>query len=438
LFSKESGVRQAEIIVIGNEVVSGLIQDSNSRFLSARLQSVGADVSRITAVGDDRPLIRETVQEALQRVDIVIVTGGLGATHDDITKTVLAGLYKSGFKKDEQVAAMLEEFFKARGRAVPEGVESQWNVPEAATVLYNEKGTAPGLLFEREGKMLYALPGVPLEMQYLFEKYIQPKLSSPEGFKIWHRMLHTTGISEADLWSRIGSVQPLEQLVTVASLPSHLGVRIRLSALAKEVGEAKARLDAAESLVREKVASCIFGRDDETLEGKVGELLRQKKQTLAVAESCTGGLIGHRLTQIPGSSGYFLEGAVTYSNGAKQKRLGVPEDLIVEYGAVSREVALAMAEGIRKSAGTDFGLAVTGIAGPTGGSEQKPVGLTFIAVSDRAHSECRKYLFHQDRGRNKERAAQAALDLLRCRIINYLGSLGFFTSFLDIAKRSIF
>jgi competence/damage-inducible protein CinA-like protein len=417
LFSKESGVRQAEIIVIGNEVVSGLIQDSNSRFLSARLQAIGVNVARITAIGDDKSTIQTVVQEALERVGIVIVTGGLGATHDDITKTVLARMFHSGFKKDEQVAKMLEGFFSARGKEVPEGVKSQWDVPEAAKTLLNEKGTAPGLLFEQEGKMLYALPGVPLEMEHLFEKYIQPKLSSPDGFKIWHRVLLTTGLSEADLWSKIGSVEPLEQLVTVASLPSHLGVRIRLSALTKEEGEAKARLDEAEHLVRTKVASCIFGRDDETLEGNVGELLLQNKQTVAVAESCTGGLIGHRLTQVSGSSEYFLEGAVTYSNAAKHKRLGVAEELIVEYGAVSEEVALAMAEGIRKSAGTDFGLAVTGIAGPTGGTDEKPVGLTFIAVSTVDHSECRKYIYHQDRGRNKERAAQAALDLLRCHLM---------------------
>jgi len=425
LFSNESGVRQAEIIAIGNEVVSGLIQDSNSRFLSARLQSIGVNVSRFTAVGDDKTTIQTVVQEALQRVGIVIVTGGLGSTHDDITKAVLAEMFHSGFKKDEQVAKMLTGFFKTRGREVPEGVQSQWNVPEAATVLLNEKGTAPGLLFEKEGKMLYALPGVPLEMEYLFEKYIEPKLSSPDGFKIWHRVLLTTGLSEADLWSLIGSVAPLEKLVTVASLPSHLGVRIRLSALAKEEVEAKARLDEADNLINTKIATHLFGRDDETLEGIVGELLLQKKQTVAVAESCTGGLIGHRLTQISGSSVYFLEGAVTYSNEAKHKRLGVAEELIVEYGAVSEEVALAMAEGIRKSAGTDFGLAVTGIAGPTGGTEQKPVGLTYIAMSDAGHTECRKYLFHQDRGRNKERAAQAALDLLRCHLMKQKGLDGF-------------
>lgn len=418
MFPKESGVRQAEIVAIGNEVVSGLIQDSNSRFLSERLQSVGVDVIRITAVGDDSASIRLVIQEAMERVGIVLVTGGLGSTHDDITKTVLAGMFGSGFQKDERVAEMLESFFASRGREVPVSVQSQWEVPTAATVLYNEKGTAPGLLFEKDGKKLYALPGIPLEMEHLFDTYIQPGLASSSEFGIWHRILHTTGISEANLWSRMGSVGPLEKLVTVASLPSHLGVRIRLSALDKEKNGAQARLQTAENLVWSKIEEYIFGKDDETLEGNIGELLLLNKQTLAVAESCTGGLIGHRLTGISGSSEYFLEGAVTYSNEAKHKRLGVDEELLDKYGAVSREVALAMAEGIRQTAGTDFGMAVTGIAGPTGGSEQKPVGLTFIAVSDERQSECREFVFHQDRGRNKERAAQAALNLLRLRLVN--------------------
>jgi len=416
LFPKESGVRQAEIIAIGNELVSGLIQNSNSRFLSERLQSAGVDVSRITAIGDDEALIRTVVQEALERVKIVIATGGLGSTHDDITKRVLAGMFDSGFKKDEQVAQMLESFFESRGREVPSSVQTQWEVPTAARILYNEKGTAPGLLFQKDGKKLYALPGVPLEMEYLFDKYIQHDLSSSSEWRIWHRVLHTTGISEADLWSRVGPVAPLEKWVTVASLPSHLGVRIRLSALAKEYNDAKARLETAENLLRSKIEDCVFGKDDETLEGNVGELLLRSGQTLAVAESCTGGLIGHRLTQVSGSSEYFLEGAVTYSNQAKHRRLGVEQELLDKYGAVSPEVALAMAEGIRTTAGADIGLAVTGIAGPTGGTEQKPGGLTFIALSDGVQSDCREFVFHQDRVRNQERAAQAGLNLLRLRL----------------------
>lgn len=419
MFSEGSGVTNAEIIVIGNEVVSGLILDSNSRFLSERLQSAGVDVSRITAVGDDEFSISDAVQSALTRVRLVIVTGGLGATHDDITKMVLARLFDSDFREDRRVADYLDDLFKARGREVPPSVQSQWQVPQKATVLYNEKGTAPGFLFAENGKKVFALPGVPLEMEYLFEKYIYPDLSGARKIIITHRILHTTGITEADLWAKVGSVEPLEKLVTVASLPSHLGVRIRLSALTENEAEAQSQLDEAEGLLRARAAAYIYGRDGETLEGVIGELFRNKKRTLAVAESCTGGLIGHRLTQISGSSDYFLEGAVTYSNQAKNKRLGVKKELLEKHGAVSREVALAMAAGIRETAATDLGLSVTGIAGPTGGTKQKPVGLTFIAVSDGRKSDCQQFTFHQDRMRNKERAAQAALNLLRLWLINH-------------------
>jgi nicotinamide-nucleotide amidase len=223
---------------------------------------------------------------------------------------------------------------------------------------------------------------------------------------------------ESGLWGKIGSVEPLEKFVSVASLPSHLGVNIRLSAIGEESDEIQQRLNQAELMIREKVEGYIYARDDETLEENVGQMLRATDLKLAVAESCTGGLIGHRLTQVAGSSDYFMEGAVTYSNSAKENRLGVPRDLLVQHGAVSREVALAMAKGIRESARTDIGLAVTGIAGPGGGTDDKPVGLTFIAVDDPNGAECERFVFPQDRIRNKERAAQAALNILRLRLKN--------------------
>ncbi len=419
MFPKGSGNPDAEIIGIGNEVVSGLIQDSNSKFLSEQLQTVGVNVSRFTAVGDEESAIVDSLRSALKRVELVFITGGLGSTHDDITKTVLARFFDSEFRQDKQVTDHLNDLFKARGREVPPSVQSQWQVPEKAIILYNEKGTAPGLCFKEKGKTVYVLPGVPLEMEHLFEKYIRPTLSSAGNQQITHRILHTTGITEADLWSKFGPIEPLQNLATVASLPSHLGVRIRLSVLTKDEAEAESRLDAAEALLRAKIGEYIYGRDGETLEGSIGKLLLSKHLTLATAESCTGGLIGHRLTGVSGSSEYFLEGAVTYSNQAKMRRLGVKKELLDQYGAVSREVALAMAAGIRESAGADLGLSVTGIAGPTGGTKEKPVGLTFIALSDGKNSDCHKFVFHQDRARNKERAAQAALNLLRLWLINH-------------------
>jgi nicotinamide-nucleotide amidase len=245
------------------------------------------------------------------------------------------------------------------------------------------------------------------------ETYIVPHLESLGTTKVQHRILKTTGIPESVLWEEIGPVSPFEEHVRVASLPSLLGVRIRFTATSRDLKETAAKLDTAEKLLRQKIDHHIIAIDDETLEGNIGKLLKDNNWTLAVAESCTGGLIGHRLTNVSGSSDYFLEGAVTYSNEAKQIRLCVDPALIQAHGAVSEEVASAMAEGIRQRAGSDFGLAVTGIAGPTGGTPDKPVGLTFIAVTGTQGTRCEKFRFHQDRVRNKERAAQAALNLLR-------------------------
>jgi len=412
MFNNEKILLQAEIIVIGNEVVSGLIQDTNGSFLSHQLHLLGINVARITAVGDDEGSISNAVEEALERVDIVIVTGGLGSTHDDITKGVLALVFNSDMIHDHKVMDMLEMKFKERQQEVPKRVRSQSEIPEAAVVLYNEKGTAPGFLFERNGKKLFSLPGVPSEMEHLFGKYVSPDLKKLKTGVIGHRVIKTVGLTEASLWEKFGSVESLERLVAVASLPSYMGVKIRLSHCSKSSEEIEIRLQKAEDMVMKVVGKWVYGKDDDTLEGRVGRMLRDRSLTLAVAESCTGGLIGHRLTQEPGSSNYFVEGAVVYSNESKISRLKVPSSLIQKYGAVSKEVALAMAEGIREDSGADVGLSVTGMAGP-GSSENKPAGIVFIAISDKNKSYSEFFRFYDNRTRNKERSAQAALDLLR-------------------------
>ncbi len=404
---------KVEILIIGNEIISGLVPDTNSGVITRRLERLGIPVTRHVAVGDEEGEITDAVQQALARVDCVILTGGLGATHDDITKRVLSRMFDSALVTDEKVKRQIEKLFRARGRETPQTAYLQAEVPEKATVLYNAKGTAPGLLFEKEGRRVYCLPGVPLEVEHLLETYIVPHLEPMGTVKMQHRILKTTGVPESTLWEEIGLVAPLEEHVKVASLPSDLGVRIRFTATGKDWQETAAKLDAAEKLLRQKIDHHIFAVDDETLEGRIGNLLKESQQTLAVAESCTGGLIAHRLTNVPGSSDYFLEGAVTYSNEAKQARLGVDLSLIEAHGAVSPEVATAMAEGIRQQAGSDFGLSVTGIAGPTGGTAHKPVGLTFIAVSGPQGTRCERFLLLQDRVRNQQRAAQAALNLLR-------------------------
>jgi len=424
MFKDDNILLKAEIIAIGNEVVSGLIQDTNARYLSSQLHLLGVNVIQITAVGDNEESIVRAVEGALGRADVIITTGGLGSTHDDITKEVLARMFHSKIVVDQKAVAMLEVMFKKRKRdnperEIPEGVRRQSEVPEAATVLYNDKGTAPGLLFNRDGKKMFSLPGVPLEMEHLFEKYIRPDLLKSQSGVIGHRILKTVGLTEASLWGKFGPVDPLEKLVTVASLPSYLEVKMRLSFCAASIEAVEARLGEAEAMVMAAVGEWVYGKDDETLEGKIGEWLRDKGWTLAVAESCTGGLIGHRLTQVSGSSDYFLEGAVTYSNEAKCRRLGVEPSLIRDNGAVSREIALAMAKGVRKSSGANIGLSVTGVAGP-GASDNKPAGTVFIAISDGRESYCEQFRFYHDRSRNKERSAQTALDLLRRWLLNLL------------------
>ena len=408
----------AELVVIGDEVISGLILDRNSQYLGERIHELGIEVSRITTVGDSASIIEDCVKLALQRSEWVILTGGLGATHDDITKSVLLKVFECGLKKDAKVAGMLEAMFQARGRGreVPESVRSQCEVPEKAEILYNEKGTAPGFKMLKGKSILFSLPGVPLEMQYLFEKYVAPEMAGHGNKVFLHRLIKTTGLTEADLWVKVGSLEAMQEKATIASLPSHLGVRIRISVLAESKKEGERRLDEVESFLEERLSRYIYGKDEETLEEKVGDLLREKSLTLATAESCTGGLIGHRLTQVSGSSDYYNEGFVVYSNQAKMDRLGVEPRLIEEFGAVSEPVAEAMAQGVCRVTGADIGVSVTGIAGPSGGSDLKPVGLTYIAVHDRSGTHCRKFIFTHDRVRNKERAAQAALNLVRLKI----------------------
>lgn len=406
----------AELVVIGDEVISGLILDRNSQFLGERIHDMGIEVSRITTVGDSASVIEDCVKLALQRADWVILTGGLGATHDDITKSVLVRVFECGLKNDSKVDEMLNEMFRVRGREVPASVKTQCEVPEKAEILYNEKGTAPGFKMIKGKSILFSLPGVPLEMQYLFEKYVAPEMAKSNSKFFLHRLIKTTGLSEAALWEKVESLEKLQEKVVVASLPSYLGVRIRLSVLAESKEEGESHLDEAQNYLMKHLSSYIYGEDDEMLEDRVGDLLREKSLTLVTAESCTGGLIGHRLTQVPGSSDYYKEGFVVYSNEAKVERLGVKPELIEEFGAVSDPVAQAMAQGACRVTGADVGVSVTGVAGPSGGSDIKPVGLTYIAVHDSSGTYCEKFIFTHDRVRNKERSAQAALNLVRLKI----------------------
>ncbi len=412
---------KAEVLSIGDELLIGQVINTNQAFIAEKLNSVGIAVDRMTTVGDQEETILQSFSQAFANHDVVLVTGGLGPTHDDITRTAVCKFFHTDLVVNDETLVRVRRFFERRGLLPRKINEDQALVPRSCTVIQNDHGTAPGYLFEQEGKRFIAMPGVPFEMKAMMESFVLPYFSSrASGFVIQHRTLKTTGIGESFLAEQIGDVNALFKPgdgVTLAFLPGPTGTRVRITVRANSVDGAKARIEAVEQGIRSKAGKYIYAAGDEELEEVVGRLLLERNLTLSVAESCTGGLIAHRITNVPGSSNYFERSYVTYSNESKLAELGVPESLITAHGAVSREVAEAMATGARLKSNTDIGLSTTGIAGPTGGSDEKPVGLVWIGYSDQSGSLALRFNFGDDRRRTKERAAQAALELVRRKLL---------------------
>jgi len=405
---------KCELLTIGDELLIGQTVNTNAAWIAARLSAIGVEVRWVTTVGDDAGELRQALEIALRRADVVITTGGLGPTHDDITKEVMTDYFGGGLVVRAEILERIRKAFDRRGWQMPAVNEEQAKVPERAEIISNPVGSAPGFIFRREGKLCVVLPGVPAEMKAMMTETVLPLLEKSAGRRhILFRTLHTTGIPESSLYERIGDVGAIRHLVKVAFLPTSTGVDIRLTAMADSLQETQRRIAEAEAWIRPRIGDRLWGADDDTLEGVVAELLFQRKKTIAVAESCTGGLLAHRLTNISGSSNYFDRGLVTYSNRAKIELLGVAEEVIATHGAVSAETAEAMAQGVRRRSGTDYGLSTTGIAGPTGGTAQKPVGLIYIGIAGPEGTEVERHIFSKDRLLNKKRGAQAALDLLR-------------------------
>lgn len=412
---------RAEIISIGDELLIGQVINTNQAFIAEQLNSVGISVHRMTTVGDDEHAILASLQRASDEADVVTVTGGLGPTHDDMTRTAVCKFMNTDLVVDHQALENIKQLFARRGYTLTPLNEDQARVPRGCTVIQNPHGTAPGYFFDRNGKYFIVMPGVPFEMKAMMENFVIPYFQkNVSGMVIRHRTLKTTGIPESYLAERIGDVKELfghQTGITLAYLPSPLGVRLRISAQGKSIDEVQAKIASIEAKLRSKVGKYLYGVDDEELEHVVGRLLTERKLRIAIAESCTGGLIADRITDVSGSSNYFERGLITYSNESKISELGVPAELIQQHGAVSREVAEAMASGVRAKSGVDIGLSTTGIAGPTGGSPEKPVGLVWIGYSDRRETFALKFNFGDQRRRVKERAAQTALELLRRRLL---------------------
>ena len=409
-----------EILTVGTELLLGQIVDTNAAFMAQRLAEAGIDLFFKATVGDNEARIEAALREGLGRSDAVLCTGGLGPTEDDLTRDVIARVLGRRLRLDEAVLAHITARFASRGIPMAENNRKQAYVPEGAEVLHNPRGTAPGLYLPTPGgKAVVAMPGVPSEMRPMLTERVIPRLRAQFGItgRIRSRVLRTCGVGESGVDQLIGDLFRSQRNPTIGVL-AHAGeVHVRLTAKGETDAEIRGLLDDLEAKLRDRIGPLLFAYDEEEMEQVVGRLLAERGLTVAVAESCTGGLVAHRLTGVAGSSRYFERGLVTYSNRAKTELLAVPAEVIAARGAVSPDVARAMAEGVRRLAGTDFGIGITGIAGPDGGTPEKPVGLTFIGLAWEDGSLAREYRFLSDRAINKVRASQMALDLLRRRLL---------------------
>ena len=405
---------KVEVLTIGTELLLGQVVDTNAAELGRALAGAGAEVVRHLSVPDRPDAIRAAVAEALERTGFVITTGGLGPTRDDITKHEVAALFGKALELDESVLRSLEDRFRRLGRTMPAINRTQAEVPQGATVLPNPRGTAPGLWVEDNGRVVVMLPGVPSEMRGLLAEEVLPRLAARgAGVVVRSRSVRTTGIAESALAERVGAIEAEIAPLTLAYLPSTDGVELRVTAWGLREDDANRRLDAAAAALQERAGDHYYGGDGADLAAVVLQQLRARRARLVIAESCTGGLLGARITAIPGASDVFIGGVIAYDNVVKSGTLDVRPELLEQYGAVSEQVVTAMAEGAQRQFAVDAAVAITGIAGPTGGTAEKPVGTVWHAVRFRDQIRTLRRIFPGDRGEIRARAAQAALDLLR-------------------------
>jgi len=406
-----------EILTIGTELLLGYTVDTNAAELGRAVAAAGAEITRRTTVADRPEAIRAGLAEALDRAGFVITTGGLGPTRDDMTKTVVADLLGKRLVLDERLLAGLEARFKQLGRPMPAANRTQAEVPEGATVLPNPRGTAPGLWVEDgRGRVVVLLPGVPREMRGLLVEEVLPRLVARyagEPRVVLSRTVRTTGIAESALAERVGPIEPEIAPLTLAYLPSVEGVDLRVTAWGLGARDAEARLAAVVERLRAAVGEHRYGEDAADLAAVVLDALRSGRHRLGVAESCTGGMLAQRVTNIPGASATFIGAVVAYADVVKTAALKVPIETLEAHGAVSEQTVCAMAEGAQRLFSADCTMAVTGIAGPGGGTPDKPVGTVWLAARVHTATRAVKRVFPGDRDEIRRRAAQAALDLLR-------------------------
>lgn len=405
---------QLELVTIGTELLLGFTVDTNSAEIAQALTAAGVRVLRRTTVSDDPAAIDEVVRAALARTGAVLTTGGLGPTRDDITKKVVADIYDAPLEFQEPLWEALLERYRRLQRAPAESNRTQAEVPRGAAVLTNRWGSAPGLWLEGTPGLVIMLPGVPHEMRKLLQHEVLPRLAGRAGTRVIRsRTVRTVNIPESTLAERLGDIEDAVAPLTVAYLPGLSGVDVRITAWHMDAGDADRRLAEAVDVVRARAGEGVYGEDGADLATLVIEAARERKRKLAVAESCTGGMLGGALTRVPGASAAFLGGIIAYDNAVKAAQLGVPAETLERFGAVSRETAAAMAEGARERFGADLAISVTGVAGPDGGSVEKPVGLVWFGLADAGETRTERRLLFGGREAIRARARDTALELLR-------------------------
>ena len=417
---------KAEIISVGDELTIGMIIDTNSAYLSTKLAGIGIPVTRHTVVGDELEAVTDVVRAASERADLVLVNGGIGPTVDDLTRQALAAVCGTDMRLDADWLETVRGMFERRGIVMPESNRIQAMIPSNATRITNPCGTAAGFFVKVNRAEVAIFPGVPGELRAMFEQEYLPRLlqTAPTGEVLVTRSLKSFSMAESSINDRIRHLMGSGKNPLVGLLASNAVISVKITASAKDEATAVAMIDEVKRKVRQLVGDDsttppgpIFGEDSDQFENAIARLLTGRKLTIATAESCTGGLIAKRLTDISGSSNYFLGGVVSYSNEAKTAFVGVPERLFREVGAVSTEVARAMAEGVQSRLGADFGLSVTGIAGPTGGTPQKPVGLVYIGLADGGGTEVKELRLTGTRDEIRDRSAKWAMNMVRMRMV---------------------
>ncbi len=415
---KIRSMKKASIVSIGNELLSGQTISTNASYLSERLLSIGIPVISSYTFGDEIELIVRALNLASNDADIIIATGGLGPTDDDLTRQAFAKFLVVELQLHKELLEKIQSMFARRERPMPEKNKIQAYIPAGAQAIDNKLGTAPGIRAESEGRLFFALPGVPSEMKQMFEESVLPELQKFAGGQaIVTRKLKCFGTGESNIAEMLGGLMQRGRNPLINCTVAHGVITLHIVASAKDKSKAEHIAEKDEKLLRSILKELVYGIDEQSLAEVVGEKLVQQNKTIAAAESCTGGTLAKLLTDIPGASRYFTHGWIAYSNSAKITELGISPDLIEKYGSVSEQVAEAMAKQARKKAGTDFAIGITGIAGPDGGSEQKPVGLVYISMDSSSGCETKRFVFSfHDRNSIRFRAAQTALNMVRLKL----------------------